>query len=64
MDANDIAKAIELGKSLEDLKALKRDVQDAKQEKARLEKNIAILEIVLGCIVYVGALGWQAADEH
>jgi len=44
MDANDIAKAIELGKSLDDLKKLKSDIQEAKLEKAKLEKNIVILK--------------------
>jgi chromosome segregation ATPase len=44
MDANDIAKAIELGKSLGDLKKIKGNIQEAKQEQARINKNIVILK--------------------
>lgn len=44
MDINVIAKALELGKSLEELKNLQTKIDSAKQDKARIEKDILILK--------------------
>lgn len=43
-DINIIAKALELGKSLEELKNLQTEIDSAKQDKARIEKDILILK--------------------